>query len=143
MKPRILVPFDFGPSAEQALAWAAKLQKATGADPIRMVHVINVHPPGTGDVALDVLLPSDDEIAKLERAMVNAAGEHGARATAEVRVRGSAVGDLILDAARSNDSDLIVMGTHGRSGVKRVLLGSVAEHVVRHADCPVVTVHAP
>ena len=53
------------------------------------------------------------------------------------------VGDIILDAARADGAELIVMGTHGRTGIGRLLVGSVAEHVLRHADCPVVTVHAP
>jgi universal stress protein A len=59
-----------------------------------------------------------------------------------VLVRLSAVGDIIVDAARAGGADLIVMGTHGRTGVRRLVLGSVAEHVLRHAECPVVSVHA-
>ncbi len=47
---------------------------------------------------------------------------------------------VIDDVARENDANLIVMGTHGRTGVSRVLMGSVAEHVVRVAPCPVLTV---
>jgi nucleotide-binding universal stress UspA family protein len=49
----------------------------------------------------------------------------------------------ILSAAREAGADLIVMGTHGRTGLGRLLMGSVAEHVVRHATCPVVTVRTP
>ena len=92
---------------------------------------------------MEALLPNEDEIAELERKMVEAASAHGARATAKVLIRLSEVGDIILDAARADGAELIVMGTHGRTGVRRLLLGSVAEHVLRHADCPVVTVHAP
>jgi nucleotide-binding universal stress UspA family protein len=143
MQPKILVPFDFSTSAERALAWAADLQRTTGAAPLHLVHAISSRPPGTGDVALDILLPNDDEIAGLRRSMVEAAQRHGAMATAVVAIRASAVGDIILDAAHDAGADLIVMGTHGRSGVKRLLLGSVAEHVLRHSDCPVVTLHAP
>jgi len=143
MKPRILVPFDFSPTAEQALAWAADLQKTTSAAPILLVHAINSRPPGIGDATLEVLLPNKDEIAGLERTMVEAARRHGAQASAKVLIRASVVGDIIVDAARSEDAELIVMGTHGRTGVRRLFLGSVAEHVLRHADCPVVTVHAP
>jgi nucleotide-binding universal stress UspA family protein len=75
--------------------------------------------------------------------MVEAASARGARATVKVVIRSSAVGDIILDAARADGAELIVMGTHGRTGVRRLLLGSVVEHVLRHADCPVVAVHAP
>jgi nucleotide-binding universal stress UspA family protein len=143
MKPKILVAFDFSTSAERALAWAADLQETTGAAPLQLVHVINSRPPGTGDVPLEILLPTNDEISGIERSMVEAARKQGATARAEVVIRASAVGDIVLDVARGMGADLIVMGTHGRSGVKRLLLGSVAEHVVRHADCPVVTVHGP
>ena len=143
MKPKILVPFDFSASAGQALAWAADLHKTTDGEPIQIIHAINSRPPGTGEVPLDMLLPNNDEIAGLERSMVDAALRHGARASAKVVIAASAVGDIILDAARSGGAELIVMGTHGRTGVTRLLLGSVAEHVLRHADCPVVTVHAP
>ena len=142
MKPKIFVPFDFGASAERALAWAADLQKTTGAEPIQMVHAITARPAGSGDVSLQVLLPNEDEIAGLERSMVEAALRHGSQASAKVLIRSSPVGDIILDAARSAGAEVIVMGTHGRKGVQRLLLGSVAEHLLRHADCPVVTVHA-
>ena len=104
---------------------------------------LNSHPAGTVEASLQALLPNEAEIAELERRMVEAASARGARATAKVLVRLSEVGDIILDAARADGAELIVMGTHGRTGVRRLLLGSVAEHVLRHADCPVVTVHAP
>ena len=142
MKPRIFVPFDFSASAESALAWAADLQRTSGAGPIEMVHAITSRPVGTGDVSLQMLLPNDDEIAGLERSMVEAARRHGSEASAKVRIASSDVRDIVLDAARSVGAELIVMGTHGRTGVKRLLLGSVAEHVLRHAGCPVVAVHA-
>jgi universal stress protein A len=142
MKPKILVPFDFSTSAESALAWAADLQKTSGGGPIEMVHAITARPVGSGHVAPQILLPNEDEIAGLEHSMVEAARRLDAQASAKVRIGSSNVGDIVVDAARSVRADLIVMGTHGRTGVKRLLLGSVAEHVLRHADCPVVTVHA-
>jgi nucleotide-binding universal stress UspA family protein len=141
MKPKILVPFDFSASAESALAWASDLQTTSGAGRIEMVHAITSRPAGTGDVSLQLLLPNEDEIATLERSMVEAARRLGGQASAKVRIASSDVGDIILDAARNAGAELIVMGTHGRTGVRRLLLGSVAEHVLRHADCPVVTVH--
>jgi nucleotide-binding universal stress UspA family protein len=143
MKPTILVPFDFSAAADGALAWAADLHKSTGAAPIQIVHAISARPMGTAGASVEPLLPDEDEIAGLEAKMVAAASAHGARATAKVLVRLSDVSDIILDAARTTGAELIVMGTHGRTGVRRLLLGSVAEHVLRHADCPVVTVHAP
>ena len=143
MKPTILVPFDFSPAAESALAWAADLHKTTGAPPLQIVHAISARPVGTAAASVEALLPNEDEIAGLEGKMVRTASAHGAGATAKVLIRMSDVGDIILDAARTGGAELIVMGTHGRTGVQRLLLGSVAEHVLRHAECPVVTVHAP
>jgi len=143
MKPTILVPFDFSPAAESALTWAADLNKSTGGGPLHIVRAINARPVGTAEANLQALVPNEAEIAELEDKMVAAARARDARATAKVLVKLSAVGDIILDAARAENADLIVMGTHGRTGVRRLLLGSVAEHLLRHADCPVVSVHAP
>jgi len=140
MKPRILVPFDFSASAEDALAWAADLHKTIGGEPLLIINAINSRLPGTTDVPLDIVLPNKEEIAALERSMVEAALKHGAHASGTVAIAASAVGDIILDAARKGGAELIVMGTHGHTGVKRLFLGSVAEHVLRHSDCPVVTV---
>ena len=142
MKPRILVPFDFSASAERAIAWAVDLQRTSGADAIRIVHGINARPPGTGDVSLEMLLPNDAEVAALEKKMIDTAKKYGGEAVAKVVARSSTVGDILLAEAEQAGSELIVMGTHGRTGVKRILFGSVAEHVVRHAPCPVVTVRA-
>jgi len=142
MKPRTLLLFDSSANAEEALAWAADLQRTTEADPLRLVHAISMRPPGSGDVTLDVLVPNDDETASLTRSMTEAARRHDAPAIAEVATRHNTIGNIILDVPRNLKADLIVMGTQGRTGVKRLVLGSVGEHVLRHADCPVVTVKA-
>lgn len=142
MKPNMLVPFDFSASAEAALAWAADLQRTSGAGPIEVVHAISLEPPVAAELLFEVPRPSYDEIAGLERTVKEAAARHGAEATVKVRVEPSPVGKILLDAVRNDRPDLIVMGTHGRTGVKRLLLGSVAEHLLRHANCPVVTVHS-
>lgn len=142
MRPRVLVAFDFSASAERALAWAADLQRTTGAGPIQMVHAINARPLGTGDVSAQALLPNEDERAGLERRMLEAAARYGSQASAKVMILASAVGDIVLDTARTGGAEIIVIGTGGRTGLKRLLMGSVAEYVVRHAECPVVTVRA-
>ena len=140
MKPLIIVPFDFSDTAERALSWAADLQKTAGGPPIHLIHAISSRPSGTAEVALEMLLPTKDETTTLEHDMVERARRHEAAATAAVWIRAGGAGDIILDAAQSIGAELIVMGSHGRTGVKRLLLGSVAEHVLRHAACPVVTV---
>jgi nucleotide-binding universal stress UspA family protein len=142
MKPKILVPFDFSDTAEHALAWAADLQRTTSAPTLQLLHAISSRPVGTVGVATAALLPDADEMATLERKMVAKARAIEATATAAVWIRASNIGDIIVDAAKDAGADLIVMGSHGRTGVKRFVLGSVAEHVLRHAACPVVTVRA-
>jgi nucleotide-binding universal stress UspA family protein len=74
--------------------------------------------------------------------MKEAAARHGGEATVQVMVEPRPVGEILLEAARNGRPDLIVMGTHGRTGVKRLFLGSIAEQILRHANGPVVTVHA-
>jgi nucleotide-binding universal stress UspA family protein len=143
MKPKILVPFDCSETADQALAWAADLQRSTGAPPLHLLHAISSRPVGTIESPLEALLPSGAEVAELERLMIDKARGRDASATAAVWVRASNVGDIILDAAREMGAALIVMGSHGRTGVGRLVLGSVAEHVLRRAPCPVVTVRSP
>lgn len=142
MKPRIVVPFDFSDTAERALAWAADFQRTTNAPALHIVHAISSRPAGATALPVERMLPDEDEIAKLEGAMLEKARRAEASATAAVWIRASKVADIILDATASEKAELVVMGSHGRSGVRRIILGSVAEHVLRHAKCPVVTVHA-
>ena len=143
MKPRMLVPFDFQDLSQHALAWAAELQKTTAADPMLMVYAVDSHPAVASEGPVVLVGPSETEINDFRQRMVEAASRLGARAAAEVHVAPRDPGESIIDLAGRRDIDLIVMGTHGRSGIQRVLLGSVAEHVMRHALCPVVTVRNP
>ena len=142
MKPKIAVPFDFSDGARVALAWAADLHRTAGGEPIRMIHAVSCLPLGSLEAPLQPLMPTAEEIAELSRRMVEIAATHEVVAVGEVAVRASPVGDAILDAAAQAGAELIVMGTHGRTGVRRLVLGSVAEYVLRHAECPVVTVRA-
>jgi nucleotide-binding universal stress UspA family protein len=135
-----MIPFDFGGASLHALQWAADLHKTTGGEPILMVHVINSLPVGVLEVVVDPLLPNKDEILDLERSMQEQARKLDVPATVKVLIQGRIPGETIVAAARDAKADLIVMGTHGRTGVNRLLLGSVAEHVLRHSPCPVVTV---
>jgi nucleotide-binding universal stress UspA family protein len=143
MKPRILVPFDFSDSATRALAWAADLQATSKSDaPIHLIHVISSFPTGDPITAIDMLVPGPDEIATVKSELAEAGAKAGARVTTEVITRPTRVGETVVEVAEAIHADLIAMGTHGRSGVKRLMLGSQAEHVVRHASCPVVTMRA-
>jgi nucleotide-binding universal stress UspA family protein len=134
----ILHPTDFSEHSEHALQFASGLARDYGAQ-LMLVHVI-VPPPviyGEGLLTTDVFVNREvqerlhqwqipDERVRVVRQCVE-----GDPATEIVRV------------ARERAADLIVMGTHGRTGLSRLLMGSVAEQVVRQAPCPVLTVGGP
>lgn len=135
---RILVPVDFSPPSDAAVEEAFYLAKRLEAS-VDLLHVWRSDP-----------LPEDDSTESL-RTFARSDVGHEMRSYLEraeregIDVHGRlAYGDpeaLILDCA--DDYDLIVMGTRGRSGVSHVLRPSTAEHVVRRANVPVLTVHAP
>ncbi len=138
MKPRILVPYDFGPAAEQALAWAGELQRATGGT-LKVIHVLPTMPAAV--IALTPLpppVPNDVDVANAEQALHDVTARLAPTAAIVARIGASPEGG-VMEEVRDWRPDLIVMGTHGRGGMKRLVLGSVADYLVRHAPCPVVT----
>lgn len=128
----ILHPTDFSPHAETALDHAVGFARAYDAE----LHVLNVQVPFS--------LPSfpiDETAAEVEaRAALDDIRIEGARVERHVR-RGLAPAPGIIDYADEIGADLVVMGSHGRRGVRRLLLGSVTEEVVREGNAPVLTVH--
>lgn len=133
----ILCPFDFSPSSETALALASSLARENDAE-LHLVHVYD-EPFAYTDEFSDV--PPADLKVEQERWERTKPTVPGVVCRREFLV-GPPVGTL-LDYARAHNVDLIVMGTHGRTGVTRLLMGSVAEAVLRRADCPVMTVKQP
>jgi nucleotide-binding universal stress UspA family protein len=140
MKLRILVPFDFSAESERALTWAAELRRGMGAA-MHVVHVVNPVPPVAAASGLPLVIPQEN-IDALEDALRTAVARREVDATTEVVIAVS-FGDAILEAANAFHADVIVMGTHGRGGLRRLALGSVADVVIRRASCPVVTMRAP
>jgi len=139
---RILVPTDFSDPSQEALSTAMAFAERFGAT-VDLVHVA-VEATYPMPPPLDVATLPIDIGGSLERAARGLAAEE-----ARVREAGLAcetatlVGRAdreIVARARSTGADLIVMGTHGRSGLAHVLLGSNAERVVQHAPCPVLIV---
>jgi universal stress protein A len=140
---RILVPTDFSPHADAAYAYARELARLTNA----AIHLVSVveNPMAAGMWSAELYTA---QIAGLQVNLVRDAEERLRRSvtppddkvTTEVRT-GQAAGE-ILAVARERDIDLIVMGTRGRTGLAHVVMGSVAERVVRLAPCPVLTLHA-
>jgi nucleotide-binding universal stress UspA family protein len=141
MKPNVLIPYDFSAAAERALAWAVDLQKSVGGGAIHLIHILDPIPVPVG-VGIPSPAISDEDVEEVHRDLQEAAKKVNADTTIQVILSPSAA-DAILETAKARHTDLIVMGTHGRTGLSRVFLGSVAEHVVRHADCPVLTLRAP
>ncbi|WP_254768991.1 universal stress protein [Salinilacihabitans rarus] len=137
MYRRILVPVDGSACATAALEYAAAVAADVGAT-VHVVHVVDPTPEGDDRLAPDDLAAFDEAGASLLETSVERAERAGAAAVAEA-CRGEP-GPAILEQASERDADLIVVGTHGRSGIRRFFLGSVAEHVLRGADVPVVTV---
>jgi nucleotide-binding universal stress UspA family protein len=135
----ILVPTDFSLYSDRAMQYAAMLARAFKAR-ILMIHVIE---PLTYSVT-DTLTVTDHFVALKTIAkplLENARKKYQKRGlSVETDVLSGAPYREILQRARRAGVDMIVMGTHGRTGVEHFLLGSVAEKVVRLAPCPVVTV---
>lgn len=134
---RILVPLDFSMSSLRALGVAVDLAQDSGAR-LLMLRVVESAPCVTGPdgAALAVSSPLAFEPAKVELPKVARLFVPASVHCTTTVMRGqSAV--AILETARSNGIDLILLETHGHTGLERVLLGSTAERVVRHATCPV------
>jgi len=139
----ILVPTDLSEGAEEALDYACELARKFGAK-IHLLNVIGV--PALGVPELGVALTSsviDQIIRDNQAALERLAEQKKCKANiGEVLLRTGDARDVINQTAKDLAVDLIVMGTHGRRGVSRALLGSVTETVVRTAPCPVLTVRA-
>lgn len=137
---RILVPIDFSDCAKKALRYAIPLAKEHGAA-ITLLHVV---PPDYAVGAYGgidyVSLQTDVGIARERELAALAIDEvHGGISTDTV-VRSGPPAIEIIDAAKALSADIIVISTHGRTGLKHMLLGSVTEHVVCRAPCPVLVV---
>jgi universal stress protein A len=145
---RVLVPIDFSPSSRAALEYGTFLAGKLGAELI-VLHVWE--PPGYVGPDTLALLPVaagqpgwDQTRAEVMREVELFLGKASVRPTdLRVRVEAGEPSDAILLAAKDGGADLIVMGTHGRTGLSRLLIGSVAEAVLRRAACPVLTIRVP
>jgi universal stress protein A len=141
---RILYATDFSPASRAAFAKATSLAR-TNKSELVIAHVLAPILPVVGDgayVSPEVYTSMEEASRKYGQKHLNALVTR-ARA-AGVRARGvlleGPVHDRIVAAARKLRADMIVIGTHGRSGLARFVLGSVASRVVSHARCPVLTV---
>ena len=143
---KILVPVDLSPHAERAFGYATGVARRFGAQ-VTLLHVVE-DPFATGAWGPETYVPNAGEllreqIAGAERQLTpwkdRPAAQGLAVTTAVITGRPA---QSIIDYAASEGCDLIVMGTHGRTGLSHAVMGSVAERVVRKARCPVLTVRA-
>ena len=141
---KILVPYDFSQHSEHALDWAIGLAEKWRAR-LELLHVIHILPPVV-DIAGDVY-------EHVEQAQLAAAQKHletvlstkaeDSSVLFDSHVRRGVPFQAICDEAATQQADLIVMGSHGRTGLSHVFIGSVAERVIRHAPCPVLVTKPP
>ena len=142
---RILVPVDFSPHSDRALAYAARLAGQVGAS-VELLHVVEdpfvggvftteIYVPNVPEMIQGFINEASTRLESLKTAMF----PHGSDVTTAVMVGHAA--NTIVERAASSGFDLIVMGTHGRTGFSHLFMGSVAERVVRTAACAVLTLH--
>ena len=144
---KILIPVDFSPHAERAFGYGAALARRLGAELI-LVHVVEDpfaagawggaegYVPNVGELLQELIAGAERQIAPWKERPV-AQG-----LTVKTAVITGRPAQSIIEHAGSAGCDLIVMGTHGRTGLAHAVMGSVAERVVRKAPCPVLTVGA-
>ncbi len=146
MFTRILVPMDFSAPSDAALEYARTVATRFGAslhllhvaeDPYRSVYTTDVFVPEIEGLRDGIL---DSALGRLED-RVSPQDVSGRHTTIDAVIGTPAWS--IVDYAGAHDIDLIVMGTHGRGGMSHLLMGSVAERVVRTAPCPVLIVRGP
>jgi len=136
----IVVPIDFSAESKKALNYAAKLAAGFGAV-LRVIHVVETA-PFLNDLPNVVLTRSENEMAKeaLVKLQAIAQDEIDELISVQPEVRIGKPYREIVGAARVLGADLIVIATHGYTGLKHAVLGSTAERVVQHAPCPVLVV---
>jgi nucleotide-binding universal stress UspA family protein len=143
---RIVIPADFSNSSEEAWALAQRVAESLGSEVV-LVHVF-AELPHYGDAPLGHTDTTGRAFETARKWTSEALEKMAARAREKgikVRtvMRTGVPHQEIVDVVTNEGADLVMMGTHGRSGLSRVLLGSVAERVIHFAPCPVLTVRRP
>jgi nucleotide-binding universal stress UspA family protein len=138
MYKRILVPVDGSETSRKALVAALQLARETGGT-VRVLHVLDeLAYMTTYDYSGQILEAARKEAAKVIEQASEIAGASGVPAESKLlEVPGRRLGEVVADEARAWEADLVVVGTHGRRGVSRLVLGSGAEQVIRLAPVPV------
>jgi nucleotide-binding universal stress UspA family protein len=139
---RILLPTDFSAYSATATKYACELATRFDAE-LHLLHALEVHLASTPAFGMGLALPQyvHESRAAAEKALAGVLGPQWAagRTVVQAVVEGSPKTEIVR-YARTHGIDVIVLATHGRTGLAHVLIGSVAESVVRTAPCPVLTV---
>ena len=136
---RILVPVDFSEHSQKALRYALAFALQFGAE-VTLVHIVEqmVYP---GDWMYPPLAVTDFATEKREQVLERLrALDAGSEVKTKHVVRLGRAWQEVIEIAQEQKADMIILATHGYTGLKHVLLGSVAEKIVRHAPCPVLSV---
>ncbi len=133
---RILAPVDFSDASETAVDHARELARTYNTD-LHLLHVVEEVNYTSAYGVESPLSPLDEIVARVEKTLGEMARETVGDESVQVSARVGYAPWTILDYVENNDVDLIVIATHGRSGFDRVLLGSVAERVLRRSSVPV------
>ena len=143
----VLVATDFSGPSETAVNYARAMARSFGAS----LHVVHVFEPlwitsadvVGGGVALSTMIQGLEETARKQLDATVGEDDRRELHAKAVMITSESPAREIANYANEQKMDLVVIGTHGRSGLSRLLIGSVAEKVVRLAPCPVLTVHHP
>ena len=141
---KICCAVDFSEHSRLAMDQAAEVARTYEAD-LTLVHVHEAPSPGSGSVLLappELFAKMEHDAARQLESWRRLAEFVAARPVSSLMLTGDTATE-ILRYAREELVELIVMGTHGRTGLKHLVLGSVAERVLRQAECPVLVVRAP
>lgn len=142
---KLLIATDLSPASRRVHAPAIALAKATGAS-IRLLHVVQVlTAPTQGELVGTPAVPPDPERDRKDAlgALEEEAADFGDVSVTCEAIVAERVAQAIADYAAEHDMDAILISTHGRSGIRRLVLGSVAEGVLRHAHVPVLCFPEP
>lgn len=140
---KILVPVDFSDFSQQALSTAAEIAELRGAE-ITVMHVmVELQTAVPYEVYIDWKKVKEEIKADAEKLLGEMAGKACVFKKAENILVWGEPATVVNETAESGGFDLIVMATHGRTGLSRLFLGSVAENVIRHAHCPVLVMRTP
>jgi len=142
---KVLVPIDFSDYSKSALKYAVNFAKSFNAE-IILIYVVEpvIYPPdfSMGQIAMPSINTEWDDRAKEELQNL-AKSEIVGTANVKTVIKTGKPFVEIIETAREENVDLIIIATHGRSGVEHILFGSTAEKVVRKAPCPVLTLREP